>query len=81
MNVSERSGYLYQMHQIASLTNYGMDRQAATELTLALHDRPTRDQVLLWIEQAESRIYRRLIPLWLPHLGALIAIMWKVFGG
>lgn len=71
----------YQMHQIATLTNYGVEEPLARELTALLYQRPTRDQVRLWLEQAEGRMYRRFIPLWLPHLGALVAILWKVFGG
>ena len=67
-------------HLVAKLTHFGMDEFAAAELTQSLHERPTRDQVLLWLQQAENRMYRRFIPLWLPHLGALVAILWKVFG-
>ena len=73
--------FLREDHQIAKLTEFGIGERAATELTLLLQERPTRDQAQLWISQAENRMYWRFIPLWLAQWGASIAILWKVFGG
>lgn len=78
--MAEGDASLRQNHRIATLIHFGMNTRVATELALSLEERPTRDQVMLWLQQAENRMYRRFIPLWLPHLGALVAILWKVFG-
>jgi len=83
--VADGEAFLRDGHQITRLTEFGIGQRAAAELTVQLRDRPTRAQVLLWIEQAENRVYRRFIALWLASsvvlVGSLAAVLWRVFGG
>ncbi len=75
-----RDANLTRGHQIAKLMHFGLDAYAAAELTVSLEERPTSDQVRLWITQSEFKLTWRFLALLVPYLGALIAILWKVFG-
>ncbi len=78
--MDNRDANLAHGFQVAKLMQFGLDVHAANELTVSLNERPTSDQVRLWITQSEFKLTWRFLALLLPYLGALIAILWKVFG-
>ncbi len=77
--------FLRESDQITRLTAFGLGQHAAAELTVQLQERPTRTEVLLWIEQGQNRMYRRFIALWptssVVLVGSLAALLWNVLGG
>ena len=66
--------------EAAQLARHGITPAAADQLEGALEIRPTRADVKLWISESEKKMYWRLGPLWLANLGALVAMLYKVFG-